>query len=128
LRLELGDDIHAVIQEYCANNHINNASISGLGNVENIRLGHYSVKTKRMAEKSFEGIYDVSSITGNISLVDNQPFSHLHITITDNNMQAFGGHLVSGTCSATLELFLQEFDTKYRKVHDDAIGLNLWDI
>jgi predicted DNA-binding protein with PD1-like motif len=127
LRLELGEDVHTVVQDFCADHAIKNASVQGIGSVQNPTIAHYSVVTKEFTDAKLDGIYEATSLLGNIALVDDKPFAHLHVTLTGPDMAAKGGHLVRGECSATLELILTAYATDHTKSHHDAIGLKVWD-
>jgi len=127
VRLELGEDVHEQIQRFCADNGISNAAISGIGSLDSPTLAHYSIKTKQFTDKQLDGIYEVSSLLGNVASVDGQPFAHLHVTLSDPQMQAHAGHLVKGTCSATLELIITSYPSHHWKTHDETIGLAVWD-
>lgn len=127
LRLELGDDIHDTLQAFCAEQGIDNASITGIGSLHSPTLAHYSIETKQFIDEHLEGIYEANSLIGNIALVDNKPFAHLHVTISDEHMMVRGGHLVKGECSATLEVFLTSYPAHHTKAHDDRIGLKVWE-
>ncbi|HVQ44686.1 MAG TPA: DUF296 domain-containing protein [Candidatus Saccharimonadia bacterium] len=127
LRLERGDDIHTVVQEFCAEHTIANASLTGIGSIENPKLAYYSIETKQFTERPLDGIFEVTSLLGNVGLLEGKPLNHVHVTLSDSLMQVYGGHLVSGACSATLEIFLHQYATSFGKQFDDAIGLNVWD-
>ena len=127
LRLERGELIHETIQSFCREHQVSNASLCGIGSIENPRLAHYAVEGKQFTERALVGIYEITSLLGNVGLLDQQPMSHLHITVSDALMRAYGGHLVTGASSATLEIFLQDLQTSYTKRFDDAVGLNVWD-
>ncbi len=127
LHLELGEDIHNTIQQFCIAHHIANATIEGIGSVQNPTLAHYSIETKQFIDRDLPGIYEITSLLGNVALVDNQPFAHLHATVSDPKMNVLGGHLVRGECSATLELIIHTFPSRHAKTHDDTIGLKVWD-
>jgi predicted DNA-binding protein with PD1-like motif len=127
LRLEPGDDIHAVLQAFCADQHIDNAQITGIGSVESPTLAHYSMHTKEFTDQTLPGVYEVASLTGNIALVDGQPFAHIHLTVSDEHLMTRAGHLVKGECSATLELFITSYPAHHTKSQDDHIGLKVWD-
>jgi predicted DNA-binding protein with PD1-like motif len=127
LRLEPGENIHSTLQAFCADNGINNASVEGVGSVDSPTLAHYSLVTKQFTDKALTGIYEVTSLLGNIALVEGKPFAHLHVNISDASMHALGGHLVKGECSATLELIVTSYPSHHWKTHDDAIGLKVWD-
>jgi predicted DNA-binding protein with PD1-like motif len=127
MRLDPGEDIHAEIQQFCAEQHIDNASISGIGSVERLTLAHYSIQTKQFTDKALEGIFEVTSLVGNVALVDGSPFAHLHVTAAGPDMQSFGGHLVKGECSATLELVIAGYPSHHQKHENADVGLKVWD-
>lgn len=127
LRLELGDDIHRTIAQFCADHHIANAAVQGIGSVESPTLAHYSIKTKAFNHKQLEGIYEVVSLLGNVGLIEDKPQAHIHVTISDIHMDTQAGHLVKGACSATLELILTAYPSRHAKAHDDTIGLSVWE-
>jgi predicted DNA-binding protein with PD1-like motif len=127
LRLELGDDVHDTIQKFCAEHDIDNASVEGIGSFDSPTLAHYSIKTKQFTDKQLTGIFEVTSLLGNIALVDDQPFAHIHATVSGPDMVAYAGHLVKAACSATLEIIVFCYPSHHWKTQDDAIGLKVWD-
>lgn len=127
LRLELGDDIHDQIQTFCAQNDINNAAVQGIGSVDSPTVAHYSVKTKQFTDKQLDGILEVTSLLGNVALVEGKPFAHIHVTVSGPDMVAHAGHLVKGTCSATLELIITAYPSHHWKTDNEDIGLKVWD-
>lgn len=128
LRLTKGEGVIKTIKTFCEKEKIKNGLLQGIGSVESATLAHYRVDTKKYSEKKFEGIYEVISLIGNIALFKNEPLIHAHVTLTDGTMNAYGGHLVNATVSATLEIIIQVFDSKHIKLYDDEIGLKLWDL
>jgi len=127
LRLELGDDIHEQVQGFCKQNSINNAAVQGIGSVDSPTLAHYSIKTKQFTDKQLDGILEVTSLLGNVALVDGEPFAHIHVTVSDQEMVARAGHLVQGKCSATLELIITAYPSHHWKTDNEDIGLKVWD-
>jgi predicted DNA-binding protein with PD1-like motif len=127
LRLEPGDDIHETLQKFCASQGIANAHITGIGSIDSPALAHYSMRTKQFSDRRLEGIYEAASLLGNVALVEGQPFAHLHVTVADSEMAVRAGHLVKGRCSATLELIVTSYPTRYTKSQNDEIGLKIWD-
>jgi predicted DNA-binding protein with PD1-like motif len=127
LRLDPGDDIHASIEAYCAQYELFNAQIAGIGSIENPTLAHYSMQTRQFTDKQLEGIYEITSLMGNVARVDGKAFTHLHVTISDADMIARAGHLVSGRCSATLEIVITSYYSRHTKTDNPTIGLKVWD-
>ncbi len=128
VRLEIGDYILSSIETACSEHGIHNAEVTGLGSAEKLTLAHYRRDTKKFTERQLDGIYEVVSLIGNVSLVDGQPFAHCHIAVSDAAMTVFGGHLARGVCSATLELMIRPLPTAFTKAYDDDIGLKLWNL
>ena len=128
LRLEKGEEVIATIQKFCASQHIDNAYFSGLGSIENPTLAHYFVTTKKYTEKDVTGIFELLNITGNIALFENAPLVHAHCTISDEDMNTKGGHLVKAVVSATVEIHLRVLDSVFEKEMDTEIGLKLFDL
>lgn len=128
MRLEPGEDFLQTLQQWCHGQHIVNAEVSGIGSIEDPTLAHYRRDHKQFSERKLSGIFEVTSLTGNIGLVDGEePLVHVHVALADPLMQAFGGHLVSGVCSATAELIIRPLPTQFRKNFNEVIGLKVWD-
>jgi predicted DNA-binding protein with PD1-like motif len=127
VRLDPGDDVHQTIQQFCLDQSIKNAAVQGIGSVDSPTLGFYSMATKQFTDKVLTGIHEVTNLSGNISMVDGQPFAHLHATVCNDQMQAFGGHLIKAKCSATLELIVSAYPTEFTKSMNEEVGLKIWD-
>lgn len=128
LRLERNDEIAASIEAFCQKHAIANAAISGIGSVQNPILAHYSNETRKFTTRNFVGIFEITALTGNVGLVDGRANVHAHITISDATMAVYGGHLMGGQCSATLEVIITSYASELTKSHNEAIGLNVWDL
>ena len=128
IRLERGEEIIDSIKSFCTMHAVKNASVSGIGSVHNPKLAHYSVNSQKYSEMELEGIFELTSLLGSVADGDGNLLIHLHAAICDEQMNAKGGHLVSGLASATIELLLTVYPTAYKKIHDEAIGLKLWDL
>lgn len=128
IRLVKGEEINGSIKKFCEKLKINNAEIVGLGSIKNPTLAHYRVDTKKYKEKVLKGIFELTSLIGTVALFEKEPLIHTHITISDEKMRSFGGHLVNGCVSATGEIILTTFESSHTKSHDKEIGLKLWDL
>lgn len=126
VRLDPGDDIHESMVDLCRKEGITNAAVRGIGSVDSPKLAHYRKDSQKFTEKQLEGIFEISSFEGNIALIDEEPTLHAHVVVSDEQMQAFAGHLIQGTCSATAELFVHRLDSKLTKELNPEIGLKVW--
>ena len=127
LRLEKGEDVVAVLKAFCSNHHITCGAVAGIGAVDKVTLGVFYPATKEYKERSLEGIFEITSLLGNVSTKDGETYLHLHINIGDTENRVFGGHLVSARISATGEIFVNAVDGTAERTFSDEIGLNLFD-
>ena len=62
-----------------------------------------------------------------ISLRDGEPVVHAHITLSDQQTRAFGGHLAPGTIVFACEFIIHIFEgAKMERGFDEQTGLPLW--
>jgi hypothetical protein len=71
---------------------------------------------------------EITSIIGNIAMLDDEYKVHAHITLSDRNMKVIGGHLNKAIISGACEIFLTKLDYKLSRKYDHDTGLNLLDI
>jgi predicted DNA-binding protein with PD1-like motif len=128
IRLERGDDVHEKIKAFCNEQGIKNALVSALGSIENPTLAHYRMDSKQFHEKKMEGIFELTNLTGNVAIFEDDLIPHFHVTLSDENMQSLGGHLVQGITSATIELTLTAYPTSFEKKFNEEVGLKLWEL
>lgn len=127
IRLEKGERIIETLTVFCQRMSIDSGVISGIGGASDITLGYYDLTTKKYAWRNFEKIYEIVSMTGNLSIVNDIPFFHIHMVISDDNFQSFGGHLKEATVGATCELVIQQVNMPLTRSFDNEIGLKLLD-
>ena len=121
---EIFDSIHTVINE----TEIKFGWINGIGAVEDITLGSYSAEIKDYIKKEFKGEFELTSLVGNISTKNGNPFIHIHVNVSDQECNAYGGHLFSGTITATGELIIFLSDSVVNRKESSDIGLYLWNL
>lgn len=128
IKLDPGDEIIGSLETICREHNWVNASVTGLGSVENPTLAHYRIDNKKFTQKSLSGIFEITSLIGNVALFEDRPLAHAHVTLADDQMQAFGGHLVDGHCSASCELIVTKLDSRFEKSFDPDVGLKTWNL
>ena len=128
IRLDRGEEIVSGILEFCRKNKIKLGYFSGIGAVDKAELAHYSVESKKYSNKAIEEPLEITNLAGNITTMNGEVYLHCHITLSDVNMDAIGGHLKEGIVGATCEIVLVELDGVIDRKYDDAIGLNLMNL
>src|SRR3990167_6962564 len=96
IRLLKGEEINESVKKFCEKLDVKNAGIVGIGSIESPTLAHYRVETKKYKEKEMGGIFELTSLIGTVAVFEDEPLVHIHVTISDEDMNVLGGHLVSG--------------------------------
>lgn len=131
IKLDLGEKIRGTLTKFLEQEKIQAGFLYGLGAVSQAEIAHYPLSEKRYNNQNFEGEFEVTNITGNIAMVENRPFLHMHITLGDRKetgYKIFGGHLVEGTVAPTLELLLTALPGTITRKFDERTGLKLLDL
>lgn len=118
-RLHRGNDLLLSIRAYAAAHHIGAAAIvSGVGCVTQAVIRDASGVTTH----TLTGRREIVSLTGTVS----EARCHLHIALSDEQMQTLGGHLCPGTIvNTTCEIVLLELeDVVFSKAFDEETGYN----
>ncbi len=124
--LDKGEPVVASLVSACKEQGVRAGSLTGLGAVNSAEIAYYDLSKKEYLNKHFEGDREVVSLVGNVAVVDDEPFLHVHIALGDREMQIVGGHLVEATVAVTLEVSIQIIpDTTSERTLDDSIGLKL---
>ncbi|MCB9812067.1 DNA-binding protein [Candidatus Nomurabacteria bacterium] len=124
--LKRGQRVIEALTAYAKEMGISNASFNAIGAVEQITCGYYDLQTRTYKFKNYpEGVFEVVSATGNIMLKEGEPFIHLHAVFTNEDNEAFGGHVEEMRVAVTLEVILTVCDTALERRYDDETGLYL---
>ena len=121
--IEKNERIMEKITQFCINNHISNAQLSGIGAVKDTEIGAFDVQSKNYIRKNFKSVMELVSFQGNITLKDNQPFAHAHVTISDHEMNTKGGHLFDATVAAVGEFFIRKIPNSVSRKLNHDVGL-----
>jgi hypothetical protein len=125
VRIDKGEEITSCIKLMCERTGMKTGLISGLGSVSFAKLGLFDVEKKEYIEKSFEGIFEIASMNGNISSMDGKPYLHLHAVLGDREFKTYGGHLAEAIVAATCEIIAVPLKEGTGRYFDREIGLNL---
>ena len=122
-----GDEIMAGLAEFAGQRHLQDAHFSGIGGVSRAAFGIYDLRRKQYLEIVDPAQSEILSLIGDITVDQGKPAVHAHIVLGYGDGTAHGGHLLRGTVSPTLELFVTEYPAVLRKRHDPVSGLDLID-
>ena len=126
LRIDRGEEILDKIKEISKIENIKLANINALGAVSEFTVGVYKINEKKYYSNSFEGDFEIVSLTGTINTMNNEFYTHIHASFGDSNAKVYGGHLNKAIVSATCEMVINIIDGRVDRFHDEEIGLNLF--
>lgn len=128
VRIDKGEEVIEKIKELCNKESIKLGTITGIGATNNVEIGLFDINTKEYHSSKLTDIYEITSLIGNISTMNDETYLHIHINISDRNNNAYGGHLNKCYVSATVELFINVIDSQIDRKFNEEIGLNLIDL
>ncbi|TAK78318.1 MAG: DUF296 domain-containing protein [Gammaproteobacteria bacterium] len=125
LKLAAGENLFESILR-CANDaKLPSASISGLGGLDDVSVAYYNLKTQQYQTKLFTGMYELISLNGNITVVEEQRFIHIHAALGTEEYNVIGGHIMSAIVNPTVELTIIPLASPIYRQFDAASGLKL---
>ena len=128
LKLDKEQLLLEALTEYTKKNNIKTAEISFIGAVQNVKVMYFNQIKKEYEHHEFHGGHEVLNGLGNVSLLDGEPFVHIHMTVADKEGKAFGGHLDEGTRVWLIEAIIKEINSKesIKRKLDNELCLNVW--
>jgi len=126
ISLDPGDMINSSFEKLAEIEKLNSAWIQGIGAVTNLEMGYYELISKSYIRKKFNDDYELTSLSGNITIKDGKLFSHTHINFSDSKFNVFGGHLFEGEISAAGEFIMTVGENFINRKFDNFTGLALW--
>lgn len=126
VRLEKGEEIVESLTRFCKENDIKLGRVTAIGAANKVTIGLFNTETKEYHSTDLTGDMEITNLAGNISRMDGEVYLHLHITVCDEENNAYGGHLNSAVISATCEMIIDVIDGNVDRKLDEEIGLNLF--
>jgi predicted DNA-binding protein with PD1-like motif len=128
-KLEFGGDLLEELTSVCDQNDIRLGRAEALGAVQKARIGFYNQQARKYDFIEIDKPMEITKLIGNISLRDGKPMVHAHITLSDSQGNAFGGHLAPGTIVFACEFIVNSYDgPDHIRDYDEQTGLPLWKI
>lgn len=121
---KLVENLTASVKEH----KIRAAWLMGLGGAQGVELGFYNLEQQEYEWHTVTHLAEITNLTGNIAWQNNSPAPHIHITLSDNKLRSFGGHLKELIVGGTVEVNLTVLDKKLERSFDQETGLNLLNI
>ena len=124
-RIDKGEEILEKIKEIALNENIKLANINALGATNDFTVGVFKTEEKKYYANEFKGDFEIVSLTGTINTMNDEFYTHIHMSAGNDKSEVFGGHLNRAIVSATCEMVINIIDGKVDRDFDKEIGLNL---
>lgn len=125
-RFDRGEEILEKVKEIALKENIKLANINALGAVNDFTVGVFKTEEKKYYSNTFQGDFEIVSLTGTINTMNDEFYCHLHMSAGNENGEVFGGHLNRAIISATCEMVINIIDAKVDRKFSEEIGLNLF--
>lgn len=123
VRMDKGEDIVEQVKNVALKEKIKLASISALGAINEFTVGVFKTKEKKYYANEFKGDFEIVSLTGTINTMNDEYYSHMHLSAGNDQGQVFGGHLNKAIVSATCEMVIQIINGEVDRYFDEEVGL-----
>lgn len=125
-RIDKGEEILEKLKEICLEENVKLANVQALGAVREFTAGVFHTKEKSYHSNEFCGDFEIVSLVGTVNTMNDEFYSHLHMSAGNEKGEVFGGHLNRAVVSATCEMVVTVIDGFVDRSFDADIGLNLF--
>jgi len=123
--LRMGARIPDDILKIARKERIATGRVEAIGGVNRLKLAYYNSREKKYEEHEYSGSFEVTSLLGNITTKDGNPFLHAHGTFGRRDMGVVGGHVMTATVSPILEVIITPTKNRALRRFDETMGLNV---
>lgn len=125
LVLEKGEELHEVLKRFAEENDLKGAWLSGLGASSDLEIGLYDIEAREYRWKTYSEPLEILQLTGNQSVIEGEPFWHVHGSFSGRDLRAIGGHVKRLVVGVTCELHIVPLETELTRTYDESTGLKL---
>lgn len=125
-RIDKNEEILEKIKEISLKENIKLTSVNALGATNKFTVGVFNINEKKYYLNEFKGNFEIVSLTGTINTMNNEFYTHIHMSAGNEKGEVFGGHLNMAIVSATCEMVITIIDGVIDRYFDEETGLNLF--
>ncbi len=123
--LKAGAKIPDAILAIASREKVATARVEAIGGFDSLKLAYFNHRAKKYEEHDFSEFLEVTSLLGNITMKDGEPFLHAHGNFGRKDMSVIGGHIMSARVFPILEIVVTPTDNRALRRFDEDLGLNV---
>lgn len=126
-KIEKGKDLLKELHRIVREEEIKGGVVMVIGALSRVCVGYFDPDKKEYIKAIMEGIYELTSGLGNISISeDGKTIVHVHIVAQNYAGKTVSGHLLDGSIvGVTAEYAIFELSDEVKREYDDETGLYL---
>jgi predicted DNA-binding protein with PD1-like motif len=121
------DEVMSGLAEFAHKYHVTSAHYQAIGDALSAKIGVYDYRRKQFKVIPITEPCEVTSLTGDIAVLNGQPAPHSHLNLAAADGSVRGGHLLELIIGPTLELFVTVEPTALYKRHNEEFDANVID-
>jgi predicted DNA-binding protein with PD1-like motif len=125
LAFDKGQEMMASLLAFARKERLTSGGLTGIGAVSGAVLAFFDRKAGEYKHIPVAEQAEVASLIGNVSLVDGEPFLHVHAVLGLPDGSARVGHVLEAHVWPTLEVVLTTWTQRVRRDRDKDTGLEL---
>ncbi len=125
-----GEEFISTLTRFCEEQKVHWGQFQAIGALEDPEIGYYDLASREYFFATEEGHFEVASMDGNISELNENPVVHVHGVLSrcDPSRECIGGHIKSARVALTLEMCLWLVTQPLLRARDEETGLNLLNV
>ena len=126
IRMDKGEEIIQQLRLVADREKVKLAAVEALGAVDDFTVGVFDTDEKQYHSNTFTGAFEIVSLTGTVTTMDDKFYAHLHMSAGDDKGLVVGGHLNEAHVSATCEMVVTAIPGTVEREFNGDVGLNLF--
>lgn len=128
IRIPSGQPLLANLLRFLASEKIGYATLAGLGALRQATVSYWNATTQQYEAHDVDEQVELVSLVGNVSMKDDAPFVHAHVTLGRSDLSILGGHFNEAIVHPNVEVWVRREHAAVERVLDESCGLYLMDL
>ena len=115
------DEVMSGLTDFARQNKVTSASFNAIGAFSHATVAWFDDSKKEFKLNPINQQVELVSMIGNITLVNDEPAVHTHVSVASSDGTMRGGHVINAFVFPTLEVFMTVYPTALHKERDERL-------